>query len=116
MFPTLLLGLLTVRSTLKPLQSPYRPRGMKFLLEVFNIINDIHQNVNKQLLLSSLFLQDWFLSPQVYLKRPPRNHEGYRLDRILARKAEGGVKVHVLLYKNVELALTIDRFFMNCGN
>jgi len=35
----------------------------------------------------------------VYLRRPPAQHEQYRLDRILKRKAEQGVRIFVQIYK-----------------
>ncbi|XP_066514900.1 phospholipase D2 [Hoplias malabaricus] len=54
-----------------------------------------------------IFITDWWLSPEVFLKRPPRGTY-WRLDQILKRKAEQGVKVCVLLYKEVELALGIN--------
>ncbi|XP_053473815.1 phospholipase D2 [Ictalurus furcatus] len=54
-----------------------------------------------------IFITDWWLSPEVYLKRPARGTY-WRLDQILKRKAEQGVKVCVLLYKELELALGIN--------
>uniref|UniRef100_A0A668A4Q8 Phospholipase n=1 Tax=Myripristis murdjan TaxID=586833 RepID=A0A668A4Q8_9TELE len=54
-----------------------------------------------------IFITDWWLSPEVFLKRPA-NDIYWRLDQILKRKAEQGVKVCVLLYKEVELALGIN--------
>ncbi|GAA6080166.1 phospholipase D2, partial [Tachysurus ichikawai] len=54
-----------------------------------------------------IFITDWWLSPEVYLKRPAKGTY-WRLDQILKRKAEQGVKVCVLLYKEVELALGIN--------
>ncbi|KAL4659938.1 phospholipase D2 [Arapaima gigas] len=54
-----------------------------------------------------IFITDWWLSPEVHLKRPPTSNY-WRLDQILKRKAEQGVKVCVLLYKEVELALGIN--------
>uniref|UniRef100_A0A8B9HPG4 phospholipase D n=1 Tax=Astyanax mexicanus TaxID=7994 RepID=A0A8B9HPG4_ASTMX len=54
-----------------------------------------------------IFITDWWLSPEVYLKRPATGTY-WRLDQILKRKAEQGVKVCVLLYKEVELALGIN--------
>ncbi|EDO43750.1 predicted protein [Nematostella vectensis] len=55
-----------------------------------------------------IFITDWWLSPEIYLRRPVREGDYWRLDQILKRKAELGVKVYVLLYKEVELALTIN--------
>ncbi|KAI1903217.1 hypothetical protein AGOR_G00024950 [Albula goreensis] len=54
-----------------------------------------------------IFITDWWLSPEVHLKRPAKDTY-WRLDQILKRKAEQGVKVCVLLYKEVELALGIN--------
>ncbi|XP_041864177.1 phospholipase D1 [Melanotaenia boesemani] len=53
-----------------------------------------------------IFITDWWLSPEVFLKRPATDNH-WRLDEILKRKAEQGVKVCVLLYKEVEVALGI---------
>uniref|UniRef100_A0A672JU78 phospholipase D n=1 Tax=Salarias fasciatus TaxID=181472 RepID=A0A672JU78_SALFA len=54
-----------------------------------------------------IFITDWWLSPEVHLKRPATNNY-WRLDEILHRKAKQGVKVCILLYKEVELALGIN--------
>ncbi|KAM9332850.1 phospholipase D2 [Pholidichthys leucotaenia] len=54
-----------------------------------------------------IFITDWWLSPEVFLKRPAKDNY-WRLDEILKRKANQGVKVCVLLYKEVELALAIN--------
>uniref|UniRef100_A0A671XT52 Phospholipase n=1 Tax=Sparus aurata TaxID=8175 RepID=A0A671XT52_SPAAU len=54
-----------------------------------------------------IFITDWWLSPEVFLKRPATENY-WRLDEILKRKAEQGVKVCILLYKEVELALGIN--------
>ncbi|XP_067325735.1 phospholipase D2 [Anolis sagrei] len=54
-----------------------------------------------------IFITDWWLSPEIYLKRPAQSDE-WRLDLILKRKAEEGVRVCVLLFKEVELALGIN--------
>ncbi|XP_046564416.1 phospholipase D1-like [Haliotis rubra] len=55
-----------------------------------------------------IFIADWWLSPEIYMKRPMSEGDKWRLDVILQRKAEMGVKVYILLYKEVELALQIN--------
>ncbi|XP_054718889.1 LOW QUALITY PROTEIN: phospholipase D1-like [Uloborus diversus] len=55
-----------------------------------------------------IFIADWWLSPEIYMKRPVIQGEIWRLDHILKRKAQQGVKVFVLLYKEVEFALGIN--------
>jgi phospholipase D1/2 len=49
----------------------------------------------------SIFILDWWLSPEIFLRRPPSQYPEYRLDRLLAKKAEQGVKVHIIVYKEV---------------
>ncbi|KAF4546230.1 Phospholipase d active site-containing protein [Lasiodiplodia theobromae] len=54
----------------------------------------------------SIWILDWWLSPELYLRRPPAKNQMYRLDRMLQAAAERGVKVNVIVYKEVEQALT----------
>jgi phospholipase D1/2 len=42
----------------------------------------------------------------LYLRRPPAKNEQYRLDRMLQAAAQRGVKVNVIVYKEVAQALT----------
>ncbi|ODA76683.1 hypothetical protein RJ55_07954 [Drechmeria coniospora] len=56
----------------------------------------------------SIYLADWWLSPEVFMRRPPYHNQEYRLDQILKRKAEAGVKIYVMVYKEVEAALTCN--------
>ncbi|KIY68459.1 phospholipase D/nuclease [Cylindrobasidium torrendii FP15055 ss-10] len=56
----------------------------------------------------AIFILDWWLTPELYLRRPPAEHERWRLDRILKRKAEQGVKVHVIVYKEVTQTMTMS--------
>ncbi|CAG8707177.1 14178_t:CDS:2, partial [Acaulospora morrowiae] len=55
-----------------------------------------------------IFIEDWWLSPELYLRRPPSKNEEYRLDRILKKKAQEGVKIYVVLFKEVTQALTLN--------
>lgn len=55
----------------------------------------------------SIWILDWWLSPELYLRRPPSNNEEYRLDRMLQAAAQRGVKVNVIVYKEVTQALTL---------
>jgi phospholipase D1/2 len=56
-----------------------------------------------------IFITDWWLSPEMYLKRPislenEADAEKHRLDYILKERAEAGVKIFILVWKEVELA------------
>ncbi|KAJ3211026.1 hypothetical protein HK099_008107, partial [Clydaea vesicula] len=55
-----------------------------------------------------IYIEDWWLSPEVYLRRTPAENEHWRLDNILKRKAEQGVLIYVVVYKEVKQALTLD--------
>lgn len=56
-----------------------------------------------------IYITDWWFSPELFLKRPTADLQ-YRLDKILINKANEGVKVYILLYKEVELALGLKSF------
>ncbi|OXA43953.1 Phospholipase D1 [Folsomia candida] len=58
-----------------------------------------------------IYISDWWLSPEIYMKRPIVEGERWRLDKILQRKAKQGVKVFVLLYKEVSMALGINSYY-----
>ncbi|RXN17116.1 phospholipase D1-like isoform X1 [Labeo rohita] len=49
-----------------------------------------------------------WLSPEIFLKRPVVEGNRWRLDSILKRQAQKGVRIFVMLYKEVELALGIN--------
>jgi len=52
-----------------------------------------------------IFITGFFLSPEIYLKRPVIVGDRWRLDKLLQRKAEEGVKIYVLIYKEIEITL-----------
>lgn len=55
-----------------------------------------------------IFILDWWLSPELYLRRPPAQNEQYRLDKLLFAAANRGVKVYIIVYKEVTQALTLS--------
>ena len=55
-----------------------------------------------------IWIMDWWLSPELYLRRPPAKNEQYRLDRMLFAAAKRGVQVNILIYKEVTQALTLS--------
>ncbi|KAI8958706.1 phospholipase D/nuclease [Daldinia sp. FL1419] len=56
----------------------------------------------------SIYILDWWLSPELYLRRPPSRNEQYRLDNMLRAAAERGVEIRIIVYKEVTQALTLD--------
>ena len=55
-----------------------------------------------------IYIHDWWLSPELYMRRPPAISQKWRLDRLLQRKAREGVKVFVIVYRNINSAIPID--------
>ncbi|KAG0059790.1 hypothetical protein BGZ89_000117 [Linnemannia elongata] len=57
---------------------------------------------------TEIYICDWWLSPELYLRRPPEKNEEFRLDRLLKKKAMEGVMIYIVVYKEISLALTLD--------
>ena len=73
-----------------------RPRLTYDITDFFWAVSELIERATE-----SIFILDWWLSPEVFLRRPPSQYPQYRLDRLLAKKAEQGVKVHIIVYKEV---------------
>ncbi|XP_058829828.1 phospholipase D2 [Topomyia yanbarensis] len=58
-----------------------------------------------------IFITDWMLSPEIHMKRPAIDGDYWRLDKILKRKAEQGIKIFVLLFKELDFALGINSYY-----
>ena len=71
--------------------------------EYFPALADALRNANR-----SIFISGWFLSPQVYLTRTDPVDQNTRLDNILQIKAFEGIKIYVLLYAEVEAAISLS--------
>ena len=55
-----------------------------------------------------IYIHDWWLSPELYMRRPAAISRKWRLDRLLQRKAVEGVKIFVIVYRNINSAVPID--------
>ena len=51
-----------------------------------------------------IYIEDWWLSPELFLRRPAYYNQEWRLDQVLKRKAEAGVKIFVIVYREVEVS------------
>ncbi|KAK5947542.1 hypothetical protein PMZ80_001695 [Knufia obscura] len=56
----------------------------------------------------TIWILDWWLSPELYLRRPPARNEEWRIDKVLQRAANRGVKVNIIVYKEVTQILTLS--------
>ncbi|CAF0790729.1 unnamed protein product, partial [Didymodactylos carnosus] len=54
-----------------------------------------------------IFITDWWLSPELWLVRPSDNPL-HRLDNLIGHKANEGVRVYIMLFKEIEKALGIN--------
>jgi phospholipase D1/2 len=57
---------------------------------------------------SEIFITGWMVTPFFLLVRPKSLDSEYRLDRVLQRCAENGVKVHIIVFQEPKLALNND--------
>nr|XP_027194709.1 phospholipase D1-like isoform X2 [Dermatophagoides pteronyssinus] len=57
-----------------------------------------------------IFITDWWLSPEIYLQRPSLGLD-WRLDRLLWKKACSGVRIFILLYKEMEIGISINSIY-----
>lgn len=79
-------------------------------INAFKYYNDIADELIKAK--HEIYITDWWMSPEVYLKRPiPADENGvptsveFRLDTLLYNAANRGCKVFILLYREFEHAL-----------
>ncbi|KAJ1921211.1 hypothetical protein H4219_000810 [Mycoemilia scoparia] len=71
--------------------------------DYFHAVSEAIENAKE-----TIYIMDWWLSPELYLRRPYAQNEEYRLDRLLKRKAEEGVEIYISLFKEVTVSLTIN--------
>ncbi|ODQ54876.1 phospholipase D, partial [Saitoella complicata NRRL Y-17804] len=71
---------------------------------------DYFWNVSRAILKAKdvIYIHDWWLSPELYMRRPAATSQKWRLDRLLQRKAQEGVKIFVIVYHNVGTTVPID--------
>jgi phospholipase D1/2 len=55
-----------------------------------------------------VFISDWWLSPELFLKRPSIRFPGSQVVEVLGNLADRGVAVYVHVYKEVSFALTLN--------
>ncbi|XP_023760299.1 phospholipase D zeta 1 [Lactuca sativa] len=60
---------------------------------------------------SEIYVTGWWLCPELYLKRPFHANGASRLDALFEAKAKEGVKIYILLYKEVQIALKINSLY-----
>ncbi|KAH1213864.1 Phospholipase D zeta 1 [Glycine max] len=81
--------------------------GQETFEAIATSIQDAKSNANRL----QIFITGWWLCPELYLRRPFDSFSTSRLDSLLEEKANQGVQIYVLLYKEVSLALKINSLY-----
>ncbi|DAZ95899.1 TPA: hypothetical protein N0F65_012610 [Lagenidium giganteum] len=58
-----------------------------------------------------IYIAGWWICPSIHLLRPAALYPHSRLDQVLLKKAEEGVEIYILMYKEVSVALTLNSNF-----
>lgn len=66
-----------------------------YMEHVMNALNNAKEEI---------YITDWWLCPELFLKRPTDDLQ-YRLDKILLKKSKEGVRISILLFKEVSFAI-----------
>ena len=86
--------------------APIRNGSVQFYIDAANYFSNLCDAL--ELATKFIYICDWWLTPELYLKRPFIDHEKSRLDRVLTRAAERNVSVYILVYKEFNVALPND--------
>ncbi|UJR16391.1 hypothetical protein I4U23_003294 [Adineta vaga] len=67
------------------------------------------ESVAKALLTAreEVFITDWWLSPEIMMMRPT-DDESFRLDNLLGKIADDGIRVYVLVFKEMSFAMGLN--------
>ena len=59
-----------------------------------------------------IFIRAWWLCPEIYQKRPVEENEDSRLDKVQLRAAERGVKIYIIIFKEMDYAMPNDSAYI----
>lgn len=65
--------------------------GAKYMEHILWALNNAREEI---------FISLWWLTPEIFLIRPTADLQ-YRLDQVLLKKADQGVKIYILIFKEV---------------
>lgn len=90
--------------------SPVRRRGVvNFYVDGKNYFSNLYETLC--LARREVFIAGWWIYPTLHLRKEPRERgldEMYRLDHVLKRLAEEGIRIRILVYREILGALNID--------
>jgi phospholipase D1/2 len=80
--------------------------NVKLFVDGEDYFNEVYKKLKKAK--SQVFITDWWLSPEMYLKRPAKKYLKSQLIDILDKLSDKGVSVYVHVYKELASALTLN--------
>ncbi|CAD5217208.1 unnamed protein product [Bursaphelenchus xylophilus] len=96
----------------KPFGSSYPTRENQYI-QYFVDAKDYWERAAAMIELAreEIFIADWWLCPEIYMRRPMAEGNHWRLDNVLKRQAEKGVRIFILIYKEFELTLNLNTVY-----
>lgn len=76
----------------------------EFFVDGYDYFNELYKQLYKAK--ETIYICGWWLSPELYLKRPP--DKPIKLMDVLKEKAKKGIKINILIFKEVSVALPSD--------
>lgn len=83
--------------------------GAKYYVDGCEYYSDVCDSLRKAKV--AVCITDWWLSPELYLKRPIEAFSNCRLIDILGEIADKGVQVYVLMYKELTFTLALNSLY-----
>ena len=79
---------------------------VKLFVDGSDYFKKVYQKLKKAQ--DQVFISDWWLSPELYLKRPAVKHKKSKLIDVLNNLANKGVSVYIHVYKELASALSLN--------
>ncbi|WBW71606.1 phospholipase D, Pld1 [Schizosaccharomyces osmophilus] len=58
----------------------------------------------------TIMIHGWWLTPELQMRRPYSLADKWRIDHLLQEKARQGVRVYIMVYRNIDATIPIDSF------
>ncbi|CAG9323177.1 unnamed protein product [Blepharisma stoltei] len=78
----------------------------KWYIDAEEYFSDVYDELKKAK--REVFISDWWLSPELYLKRPAKLWTDSQVYEVLGSLADRGVKIFIHVYKEVSFALNLN--------
>ncbi|WUR02306.1 phospholipase D (PLD2) [Vairimorpha necatrix] len=81
---------------------------VNFFVDGKNYFEDLYYNLRKAK--KEIFLAGWWIFPKLFLKRNKKGayKKRYRLDHLLKEIASKGVKIYILIYREIQFTVSIN--------